>query len=126
MVSAALYPVLELRGFADAQGTGDEGQFIFCAPLDTVYEMAPALCDFRDLADLGRGSCFDVVVEIASGRVANVSIEGPDLEDRLREYNENTDAEAVKDAYQQPVGAALPTVARGLGTLFAAVADSKP
>lgn len=122
-VSAALYPVLEPRGFADVQGGGDEGQFIFCASLDRIYEVDPQLCDSHDLSDLGRGGCFDVVVEIASGRIANVSIEGPDLEDRLREYHKHREADAIEAAYQQPATVALPTVAAGLSALFAAATD---
>lgn len=124
LISTDLFPVLAPWGFSDIQGTGDDGQFVFCAALDKIYAVAPELCDAHDPADLGRGGCFDIVVDVSSKRIDSVSVEGPDLADRLRDGGRSAEADAVEAAYREPLSVALPVVAAGLDTLLTVSAGS--
>jgi hypothetical protein len=120
LVSEALDPVLVPAGFAAGQ-YGDEGvepragrQVIFCAAHDKLSDRYPRLPQ-ANAQEREVGACIDLVIEVdRDDRISFVDLEGPSLEETLRDVGQVADAQAVAAVVGGALADGLPVIEAAL------------
>jgi hypothetical protein len=119
VIGAALDPVLVPAGFAAGQhGHSDgSGSVIFCAGYDEFSDRYPTLPQANGQSR-GMGACVDLTIDYDANGLVEIDLEGISVPDTLREVGRPGDADAADQAVNQPVDAALASLASVLTRLF--------